>query len=200
MPHQKGFRGISLLAPNETSLFVDVGANRGQCIESIRLFAPRSPIVSLEPNAVMVAYIREKHKGDPNLRVECLAAGSETGEFDLFIPSYRGRPFADLASLDGDAVAKWLPHFICGFRPELHRVERVKCKVCRLDDLKLAPFLIKIDICCLQTSVIRGALGTIEVYKPFLILTGAQFVGECYDLLPPLGITCLPMTRADFEK
>ena len=156
--------------------------------------------MSLEPNPAMVAYIRRKHKGDPNLRVECLAAGSETGEFDLFIPSYRGRPVADLASLDGDAVGHWLPNFICGFRPELHRVERVKCKVCRLDDLKLAPFLIKIDICCLQTSVIRGALGTIEVYKPFLILTGAQFVGECYELLAPFGYHMFAYDKGRFRE
>jgi hypothetical protein len=119
--------------------------------------------------------------------VECLAIGSQPGEFDLFVPSYRGHYFHDLASLDGNAVAQWLPDRIWRFRQECHHVEKVKCKVCRLDDLSLEPFLIKIDTCCLQSAVIRGALHMIEAYKPFLILTHAYDVEECHALLTPFG-------------
>jgi FkbM family methyltransferase len=200
IPHQKGFRCISLLAPNEMSLFLDVGANSGQCINSIRLFAPKSPIVSFEPNPIMADCIRRKFRNDTKLRVECVAAGSQPGEFYLFVPFYRGQSFPELASFEGDAVAQWLPDRIWGFRPGWHRVEKIQCMVCRLDDLKLAPFLIKIDICCLQAAVIRGALGTIEAHKPFLILTGAQFAGECYDLLAPYGYHMFVYDKGRFRK
>jgi FkbM family methyltransferase len=200
IPHQKGFRCLSLLAPNETSLFLDVGGNDGQSIDSIRLFAPKSPIVSFEPNPMMASYLGRKVGQDPNVRVECLALGAQPGEFDLFVPSYRGKWFPALASLDGDAVAQWLPMRIWGFRPELHHVEKVKCTVCRLDDLNLAPFLIKIDVCCLQASVIRGALRTLGAYKPFLILTSAKFTGECYELLFPFGYHMFAYDEGRFRE
>jgi FkbM family methyltransferase len=200
VPHQNGFKCISLLAPNESSLFVDIGANTGQCIYSIRLYAPKSPIVSFEPNPIMVDCIRKKFGTDPNLRVECLAAGAQPGEFNLFVPFYRGQPFPELASFEGDAVSRWLPDRIWGFRPAWHRVEKLHCKVCRLDDLGLEPFLVKIDICCLQASVIRGALGTIETHKPFLILTGAKYSGECYDLLAPFGYHMFAYDNGRFRE
>jgi hypothetical protein len=137
---------------------------------------------------------------DPNLRVECLAAGAQPGEFDLFIPSYRGQGFPELASLEANAAAQWLPKRIWGFHAEWHHVERVRCKVCRLDDLDLSPFLVKIDVCCLQTSVIRGALRTIEAYKPFLILTGAHYDGECRELLAPFGYGMFAYDKGRFRQ
>lgn len=200
IPHQKGFRCIPLLAPSESSVFLDIGANSGQSIDSIRLFAPRSPIVSFEPNPILVTYLRDRFRTDPHLQVECLAIGAQPGEFDLFVPSYRSQYFPDLASLDPVAVAKWLPDRIWGFRPQHHRVEKVKCKVSRLDDLKLEPFLIKIDVCCLQSAVIRGALRMIDAHKPFLILSHAADVQECHDLLAPFGYQAFVYENGRFRR
>ena len=98
-PHERDFEALRLLAIDDREDFVDIGANRGQSIQSIRLFRPQARIVAFEPNRSIYSVLNAKFGSDPRLRLINAAVGRATGLATLHIPVYRGFPFDGLASL-----------------------------------------------------------------------------------------------------
>jgi hypothetical protein len=76
------------LGPGEQSL--DIGANRGQTIVSIRLYKPVAPIVAFEPNPILARRLTKRYAGDRNITIHSFGVGLERGHFDLYVPYYRG--------------------------------------------------------------------------------------------------------------
>ena len=117
---RKGRTGARLRIPSETSYkaiarfplepgkaFVDIGANRGQTIKSIRLYRAADPIVSFEPNPRLAQRLVQRYRSDRNLTVNAFGLGIEPGEFSLHVPSYRGFVFDGLASFEREAAQDW---------------------------------------------------------------------------------------------
>ena len=95
----------------------------------------------------------------------------EDGEFELFVPVYNGKVMSGLASLDYDKAHDWLnADRVFGFDPERLVIEQHRVRVRRLDDLGLAPDLIKMDVQGLEEKVIRGGLRTIAEHRPVLMV------------------------------
>src|ERR1700761_8896247 len=69
LAHDPSFAALADLPPREDDLFVDVGANRGQSILSMRRYRPDAPIVCFEPNPRMVLWLKAHFAACPNLRL-----------------------------------------------------------------------------------------------------------------------------------
>jgi FkbM family methyltransferase len=185
-PADADFACLRLFDFCPSSCFVDVGANRGQSIDAMRLYHPRQPIVAFEPNHWLARRLTEMFVG-PGLTIHTCALGSTSGEFTLHVPSYNGWEFDGQASLVWQAQnMNYLRSSIIGFDQKKLRFNTMTCQVRRLDEFDLAAAFIKIDTEGHELQVVRGGIETIRKHRPILMVENsdpAAMLGE----LAPLG-------------
>src|SRR5262245_13560387 len=85
-PHESELGALAELGLEPDARVLDVGANRGQSIDAVKLFLPQARIVAVEPSQRLGARLRARY---PDVRVVQVAAGSVEGWFTLYTPSYR---------------------------------------------------------------------------------------------------------------
>ncbi|MEL6529352.1 MAG: FkbM family methyltransferase [Pseudomonadota bacterium] len=152
-------------------LAIDIGANWGQSIYALKRHAKPDRIVSFEPNPHLSRRLARVFANDPQVQVERFALADTPGEFDLYLPTYRGYEYDGLASLDYGSAAEWLnPRRMAGFDPELLDIQQHRIEVRTLDSYELSPDIIKIDVQGLEEAVIKGAMETIARSEPVLII------------------------------
>lgn len=150
---------------------VDVGANRGQSIDAIRLFHPSAEFVCFEPNPVLAARLRRRYSADANLRIESCGLGTRDANLDLFVPFYRGFMYDGLASFDEGEAGGWLnARTVWNFDPRKLSVQTHACRVRRLDDYDLRPAFVKIDVQGFEEQVLDGGARTLRESRPVLLI------------------------------
>ena len=187
-PHEGDFRVLAGLRREPHEVLVDVGANHGQTIESMRLFQPRATVVAFEANPDLAARLARRYAGRRDVRIEPCGLSDAAGRFTLHVPSYRGFVYDGLASLDRSAAASWLgPHTIHGFDRAKLTIADHACRVERLDDFELAAAFIKIDVQGLEHAVLKGAAQTIERQRPAVLLEDIDTDPRIAGLMASLG-------------
>ncbi|HBK91765.1 MAG TPA: hypothetical protein DDZ68_08850 [Parvularcula sp.] len=170
-PFEPEFRVLAALeaAPDEVAL--DVGANRGQSIEAIRLFRPALPIVAFEPDADLAGGLRRKYSGDPLVAVHSFGLGEAAATLKLFTPAYAGYVFDGLASTDRAEALGWLnARTLIGFDRKKLALREQTIDVRPLDALQIAPCFLKIDVQGAEEAVITGGARTIAARLPVLLI------------------------------
>ncbi len=163
------FKLLGALSPCD--LAVDIGGNWGQSIYALQRHARPKKTISFEPNPQLALRLKSTFAEDKTVQVESFALGDTPGEFELYLPSYRGYEYDGLASLDYDSAAKWLnPERMAGFNPSLLDIQKHNIEVRTLDSYGLAPDIIKIDVQGHEEAVIKGGLDTIAHSQPVLII------------------------------
>lgn len=160
--------------PRREGLFLDVGASSGTSAMSFRVFDRRSPILSIEPNAVLEPELRLVKRIVPRFDYVMTAAGAERGTLTMHVPFFRGVPLtpysatsrAELLCEDG-GLRDWLGERMAS--PHFH-VEEVVVPVLPLDDLELDPAVVKIDVEGAELGVLRGLSATLERSRPVLLV------------------------------
>lgn len=172
-PHELDFAALKHLkwsGADEDFLFLDVGANRGQTVSSVRMFRDFS-IVCVEPIPSLADKLKKRALKEPNLRI-IQAAASDTNEpLRLYIPRYKNFSFDGLASTQYDAAANWLDQDkLFGFNKSHLHVDEVNVPAIRIDDLNLAPGFVKIDVQGAEIFTLRGMAETIKKHHPVILL------------------------------
>jgi FkbM family methyltransferase len=187
-PHDRDFAALKILPVAEDELLLDIGANHGQSIASIRIFRPAAKLIAFEPNPILAGKLEKHAKGDPNLEIRPFGLGAETGSFRLYIPTYNGWVYDGLASFDRDEAANWInPDTIYAYRPKLLRVDECLCEVRTLDAQNLSPGFIKIDVQGLEYDVLKGGLETLRRSSPILMVEQFGADQRLTDLVAELG-------------
>ena len=157
------------VVPGECAL--DVGANRGQSIDAIRLYLPDIEINSFEPSESLADRLRTRAVRDKALHVHQFGLSNEESEFPLFLPVYRGFPYDGLASFDRSEAESWLgPDTVAWFDPKRLEIREMICKTRRLDSFSLNPALLKIDVQGFEAEVLKGGVETLRASKPLILL------------------------------
>src|SRR5689334_1577656 len=86
-PHERDFRIIKRFSDPQ-DLFLDIGANQGQSIESILLFRRNAQIHSFEPNPSLAAMLQARYARQTNITVHAAGLGDVPGNFTLYVPTY----------------------------------------------------------------------------------------------------------------
>jgi FkbM family methyltransferase len=121
-PHEKDFRALAM--PNEPKaqenfVFIDIGANRGQTIDSVRLYKDYQ-IYSIEANTLLAQKLKRQRESNDRLEILNYAMSNTVGETTLYIPKYRNYTFDGLASMIRAEAESWLDATrLYGFRREL---------------------------------------------------------------------------------
>ncbi|MEM1144760.1 MAG: FkbM family methyltransferase [Pseudomonadota bacterium] len=163
---------------------IDVGANRGQSIDSFRFLLPECVIHAIEPNPLLAGWLAKRYV---DVSVHPCAMGATAGNFTLYVPRYGFTHWDTRASLDRGAPQEFLSCTnFWGFRSERAHIEAMGVPVSTLDSLELVPDVLKIDAEGLEAEVLSGAKKTLE-WEPIIFVEGND--RGVFDVLVPLGYT-----------
>jgi len=201
-PHEHDFRALDMLKdvkPASEFVFVDIGANRGQTIDSVRLHK-RWRICSIEANPVLAQKLQRQRRRDDLVTVLNYAISDTVGETTLYVPKYRGYAFDGLASMIREEAATWLDASkIYGFRADYLTIAEMRVPTTTLDSLGLAPDFVKVDVQGAEMLVLKGAMKTLQAHCPILLLELPSY-GEEGLFLAEIGYQPYKFRGRRFER
>lgn len=169
-PFEKDFHALSLFPDVDEALFLDVGANRGQSTDAILLKTKNSRIQLFEPNLLLCEKLRHLYSDNKRIVITRFGLGDKTTECVLYIPYYKKWMFDGLASFDEENAKSWLKGRIFFYKERYLSVQESKSMSKRLDELKLDPFFIKLDIQGYEYQALKGGEQTLKTYEPILLV------------------------------
>lgn len=185
-PHDPDFVALRHFLPGQ--ILLDVGANYGQSIDSMRLVQPDSHIVSYEPNVDLADKITQLFRADQRVTVQAFGLSDVAGSFDLFVPYYGNFPYPGLASLSEEEARAWLSaETLYFFRPKNVHVRRIRCRLETLDSQALSPYFMKIDVQGAEFDMLRGSVATLKRHQPILLIESPGRDPRITSLLESLG-------------
>ncbi len=195
IPAEEDFHALALF-PDDNVLYLDVGANRGQSVDAILMKTKNSRIQLFEPNPLLYQKLRHQYGNNKKLVVNNFGLGDKKGEYTLYVPFYKKWMFDGFASFEEENAREWLKDGLF-FSEDRHlSVRKIKCHIRQLDELELAPFLVKLDIQGYEFHAIKGGLKTIKAYEPILLveLPDQQII----NYLKKLGYQSYAFTKGTF--
>lgn len=173
--HDEDFRAFTGLSRRRPMLYLDVGANQGMSALAIYTVDPDARVLSFEPNPAHARHLDRIARRFSSFSWRPYGLSDASSTAPLFVPSYRGVEISGLASFDRDAAFGWLDaDRIFGFdRTEL-TVEESVLELRRLDDLDLAPDVIKLDVQGFEKNVIDGGIDTVRTHLPVLLVEDVE--------------------------
>jgi len=156
---------------------VDVGANRGQSIVSIKSVAPDAGILAFEPSGNLVAALRRVALDYSDVSVLAIGCGRDVGLSTLYVPVARGIVFEQYASLTKPDLAEVLDlvrqEGFTWCREEDLTIHVEFCAFAPLDALLGAEArrvdLLKIDVEGAELDVVHGGRELIERDRPLIL-------------------------------
>ena len=187
-PHEADFACFAHFRDRD-GLFLDVGANSGASALSFRMFHRKSPILSLEPNPFHEKDLKLLARFVPRFSYMICGAGEKNERRTLYVPVYREVPLTGEASLIRESISGSWTLAQLGEEPadEEFGVIEVPVEIRRLDDLRLSPDFVKIDVEGSELSILRGLRCTLEAHEPILLIEAASHATEIREFLSPLG-------------
>ena len=169
-PHEADFVALRSWRHRSPTV-IDVGANRGQSIRSLRCVLDAPLIHSCEPNPFLVDHLRAAYDGDSHVVVHPVGLGAAPGSLELFIPRYGHTVYDTRASLSSaEAEAFLTDASFLAFRPARGGIERVDAKISTLDALGVDADLVKVDVEGMDDQVVAGGREMIAGCRPAFII------------------------------
>jgi FkbM family methyltransferase len=176
-PHESDFEFYRYAPPAPNGwVFLDVGANTGNSALSFRIYDKRTPIVSIEPNRALERDLKLTRRLIRGFDYHLVGAGDEHGEFTLYTPTYRGTPLSGYASLKRPEPADvwWLRQNVPDVEPSDLSIVEQRVEVVPLDELRLVPAHVKVDVEGMELEVLRGLRRTIAEYVPTILIERSE--------------------------
>ncbi|HEX4000461.1 MAG TPA: FkbM family methyltransferase [Pirellulales bacterium] len=169
IPHEPDFHIFAALEGTR-GLFLDVGANSGQSARSLRMFNRSLDILSFEPNRLLESDLRfTRRLLGRTFRYRMHGLGSTNRRTTLYVPTVGPTPHTPWATADRQLLERSRP----SIERELGRpfnITEVPIEICRGDDLRFRPVVIKIDVEGLELDVLQGLEATLDRSEPLLMI------------------------------
>jgi FkbM family methyltransferase len=200
-PHERDFCALRLLTFSNSPVLVDVGGNTGQSVLSLYTVLPAATVVSFEPNPAVFPKLQRLTRKFPRLTVIPKGLSDQTGEAELFVPSYNGNILTRLASFDYESAESWVSsETVLRFDPTKLTVSSRRLPLVRLDDCGLQPDFIKIDVQGLEHRVLAGGLETIRTYRPVIMAETIRFGSDAHKIVEPLDYRLMEFDGRSFAE
>jgi FkbM family methyltransferase len=172
-PHQAEYAALAAFR-DSTGLFVDIGANIGQSIASLRLYAKAMRAVCFEPLPALEPAMQELLRLKQIDAYHKVALGREPGILSLVVPTVGDVPLTSRATLyaakfGGEPYRESLR--AVARRPgAMVSLETVEVPCATLDSFDLAPAVLKLDVEGHELAVLEGAARTVQRHRPCILL------------------------------
>ena len=187
-PHDEDFRALQFIPDDLPGCYLDIGANQGQSIEAIKLFKPNARIHSFEPNPIPAGKLQARYAKRDDITVHSCGLADEKQTRTLYVPVYKKFVYDGLASFDRESAAGWLnPERLYWFAPDKLELRTFDCTTERLDDQRLDPIFIKVDVQGYEYQVILGGMETVKRCDPILMIEDFFGNSDLIQLLQQLG-------------
>lgn len=194
--HEADFGALSFFPDTCRTLFLDVGANRGQSTDSMLMKTKNARIQLFEPNPLLSTKLELLYRGNERVCVHGFGLGNDTAEHDLYVPYYKKWMFDGLASLDREEARTWLKGRVFFYKERYLTVREVRTKIRPLDELELDPFFIKLDIQGYECQALKGGENTLKIHEPILLIESPDERTTNY--LETFGYRCYAFRRGTF--
>jgi len=169
-PHEEDFTLLKQFPDKGELLFVDIGTNRGEAIQSMLTMRKNCRIVGFEPNPIVYKKTASRYKNSKQVTIHNCGLGPTKGMFTLFLPFFRNYMFDGLASFKKEEASDWLKSRIFGYSDKHMHIKELNCEINKLDDFELSPFFVKIDVQGFEYEVLQGGKQTLEKYNPISLI------------------------------
>jgi FkbM family methyltransferase len=187
-PHETEFHALKFIPDSLRGSYVDIGANQGQSIESIKVIKPAARVYSFEANQLLACRLQARYRGRSDITVFSYGLSDDVQNRTLFVPVYRKFVYDGDASFDRmSAAALYNSDRFLWFSPKKLELKELSCSVQRLDDQNIDPLFMKLDVQGHELRVVNGGLETIKRYQPILMVEGLHHQPELSQLLSSLG-------------
>lgn len=173
--HDDDYHGLPVAAARRAPVVLDIGANRGQSIVSLKQLFPDSTIHAFEPNPLFFPVLErlgEIYEG--TLTVHQFGLSSRDTSVAFYVPWVGDVPYLEEASTRRDYFEKpWVEEKF-RIRGEL-RLETTTVNVRRGDEFRLNPDIVKIDVEGAEFEVLRGLRDTVQTHAPILLVENSAW-------------------------
>ena len=170
-PFEADFEILRRLQVAPGQVLIDVGANRGQSIDAMRLYHPSAAIHAFEPAARLADQLAARYADDAALSLHRVGLADAAARRTLFTPVYRGFGYDGLASFNAEEARSWLnADTVANFDPHALALHEAPCELARLDDFNLAPAFMKLDVQGFEAAALTGAQTTLRAHEPVVML------------------------------
>jgi FkbM family methyltransferase len=147
---------------------VDIGANLGQSIVSLRSLFPGNHITSFEPNPACFRSLNRVARILGRIELHACGLGATDANMTFHVPTLRdGTALLQEGSFDRSVFAEPVTRSRIG--ADFTLAEQ-SVPVRTLDSMNLSPALLKIDVQGLELQVLAGAERTIRNNRPIILL------------------------------
>jgi len=174
LPHDKSYLALVHFAREPDGLFLDVGANNGISALSFRRLNKSYEILSLEPDPRHEKALRRVGRRIGGFEYRLTGAGRKRETLTFYTPRHKSVVLHTFTSTDKQQVLSAVRE---SFGPKVGDdtdVLAAEWPVVPIDELDLAPAIIKIDVEGHEADVLAGAEKTIERTRPFLMVEACQ--------------------------
>lgn len=168
--NEPDFDALRLLPWLNNSTVVDIGANRGDTIQSIKMRTSSANVLAFEPNPLIYSRLRRLFKHDPAVKLFNFGLGAREEILPLNVPIYKNFVFDGLASFVPEAALKWLEERIYFYDEKYLKLRRIECCITTLDKFEIQPSFIKIDVQGFEHQVLTGARETLSTSRPIVLV------------------------------
>jgi FkbM family methyltransferase len=170
-PFEADFQILAHLRVPPGQCLVDVGANRGQSIDAMRLFHPEETIHAFEPASLLADKLDSMFDHDKNLVLHRVGLGEKPSTQILYTPVYRGFVYDGLASFKREEASKWLnAETVANFDARALTIHEAPAQIACLDDFDVNPAFIKLDVQGFERAALAGAMTTLSKHEPLVML------------------------------
>jgi FkbM family methyltransferase len=161
-------------------VFLDVGANIGQSAMSFRCVHRTAPILSIEANPRLERDLRLVKRFVRRFDYRICAASDEAGPLTLHVPVYRGLTLTGEASIDASSARDpyWTHQQGVAGSDGALAIKATAVQSIRLDDLRLAPAFVKVDVEGYELRVLKGLSATLAEHRPIVLVERSEGVPE----------------------
>jgi FkbM family methyltransferase len=167
-------------------LCCDIGANSGQTAISIHSLNKNANILSFEANPSLEENLASLKKVLKNFDYKIVALSDSPGNKVFYVPCFNGVYLSQASTLQKEFLEARLSKIAArvGGTPT---IQEFKVSSCRFDDLKLEPYIVKIDVEGHELNVLKGMEDTLEKSKPYLLIEKSPKIKEVISFLESLG-------------
>jgi FkbM family methyltransferase len=167
---ESDFDALKLIPGMDNGLAIDIGANRGDTIQAIKMRTTNTRVMAFEPNPLIFSRLNRIFKNRKDVKLFNFGLGSKDEIAALNVPFYKDFMFDGLASFDIAAALGWLRGRIFFYNEKHLRLRQIDCCLTRLDRFEVNPTFIKIDVQGFEDRVLAGASETIHRCRPVVLI------------------------------